>query len=67
MLIEAVLTAIPTYFTSLFKTPNRMAKRIEKLMGDFFFRVEMMDVSVTIWWIGRMFVNQRIREFIKEE
>ena len=35
VLIEAVLTANPTYFMSLFKMPNKTAKRIKKLMRDF--------------------------------
>ncbi|XP_073051227.1 uncharacterized protein [Primulina eburnea] len=35
-LIQAVLSALPTYFMSLFKVPNRVAMIMEKLMRNFF-------------------------------
>ena len=34
-LIEAVLSAIPTYFLSLFRMPSRVIKEIEKIMRNF--------------------------------
>ncbi|XP_073035927.1 uncharacterized protein [Primulina eburnea] len=34
-LIKSVLSAMPTYFMSLFKMPSRVAKYLEKLMRDF--------------------------------
>ena len=37
-LIEAVLSAIPTYYLSLFRLPSRVSKELEKIMRNFLWK-----------------------------
>ena len=53
-LTEVVLSAIPTYYLSLFRMPSGVIKETEKIMRNFLWKSAYGDRGIT-WSRGRTF------------
>ena len=58
--MKAVVQAIPTFAMSYFKLPIGLCNDIEKLIRKFSGYEEEIDEK-SIWKIGRLYVNQRLK------
>ena len=59
-LIEAVLSAIPTYYLSLFRMPSGIIKDVEKSMRNFLRNGADGDGGIT-WFRGRKYLELNVR------